>query len=350
MELEEKILTGVRMLRGIVLNKNNVISVEFSVTGKCNLHCKYCGFAVPPNRPGAEQKLPEKEISTGEIKAIFAILNNLNAKRINISGGEPLIREDIEEILENVFSYRFKVTLTTNGILVPGHLDVLKNLDLLVISIDGGQDTHDAIRGKGAHELALRAIDLSHKNGIRMLISSVITSMTTEQDLLFILKLCNFYNIYSILQPVVNRVFFWKPCKINEEIDRIMLPPDKLEHLLLYLRNNPYKGSVIGGDNYFKFLTDFCRKQQKGYEVPVKCMAGKMFFSIDQYGNAHPCSMRYQKLFAKRLQDYSSAEIKEIKIGLMKCVGCTCYSYMMLNNLARLDYKSIMYALRNGPI
>lgn len=347
MELREKIIGGIRVLEAILFKINNIISVEFAVTYRCNLHCEYCGFTMMPNYINAEQKSIGKEMSTQEIKEIFRILNKLNVQRINISGGEPLIRDDIDKILEKASFYKFKITLTTNGILVPEHLNILKNIDFLIISIDGDKNTNDTLKGRGSYDFALQAIDSSCKKGIKILISAVITSLTTEKDLLFLLKLCNFYSTFCVLQPVVNRVFFKKPCKIDEKIDKFIPTIEQLKYLLLYLKNSPHKKRIIGGDNYFKFILDFYKN---GPDVLINCMAGRLFLFIEPDGSVHPCSMRYQELFGEKIQKCSLKEIKKRKVDLIKCAGCSCYSYVMLNSFARFDLKNIIYFLHNNYI
>jgi MoaA/NifB/PqqE/SkfB family radical SAM enzyme len=334
--LKEKIIIGARILESIIFKKSNIISVEFSLTHRCNLSCKYCVL----------DSSIKKEMATQEIKEAFSALDKLHVERVNLSGGEPLIRKDIVEILEAAFRNKFKTTLTTNGILVPVYLDLLQNLDLLIISIDGKEATHDFLRGQDTHKYVLNAIDLSQKKEIKLLISAVISRETTEKDLEFLLKLCDFYDIFCVLQPVSSIVFkrgILNIKKIEKQVPDIEL----LEHLYGYLKKHPSRKRILGYDNFAELILSLHRRRQDGMVVTTNCLAGLFFLYIDCDGSVYPCSMRLQKLVEKHFPE-SYLDIKNIKTQSIKCYGCTCFTYRMLNNLANLDFKSIIYSLYHG--
>ena len=113
----------------------------------CNAKCKHCGS-------NAESKKYENELSTEEIKNAFKqIAEDMDASKIliNVTGGEPLVREDLFEVMEYATNeLGFKWGMTTNGILLNDkNIKKLKksNMETISISIDGLEETHDSFRG-----------------------------------------------------------------------------------------------------------------------------------------------------------------------------------------------------------
>ena len=98
-----------------------IISLRISITNRCNIHCFYCHHdGIIPQ---------EYEMNSQEIERISLIAKNIGIKKIRLSGGEPLIREDIIDIVRRISKIGFQdVSLTTNGILLEKYALSLKNV------------------------------------------------------------------------------------------------------------------------------------------------------------------------------------------------------------------------------
>lgn len=106
-----------------------ITSVRISVTDKCNLHCPYC------HREGGGKG----EMKTKEILRIIKLAVMLGMEKMKITGGEPLLRKDITEIIKEGKDVGFEeISLTTNGTLLKGMCFRLKEagLDRVNISCD----------------------------------------------------------------------------------------------------------------------------------------------------------------------------------------------------------------------
>ncbi|MFQ5614502.1 MAG: radical SAM protein [Anaerolineae bacterium] len=107
----------------------------FHLTGRCNLNCAYCEDygARRPNDELAELGV----LSLAGAGRVLAVLRQATAGLI-LTGGEPLLYPDIEALAARAKTHhRFQnLTLLTNGLLLPKHLDLLPHLDRLVISLD----------------------------------------------------------------------------------------------------------------------------------------------------------------------------------------------------------------------
>ena len=97
--------------------------LRLSVTDRCNLRCQYCMSERNMNF------LPKEELLTvEEIKRIVTIFSKIGIKKIRLTGGEPLVRKNFTEILENLHSIKNieEISMTTNGLLLEENFDSLR--------------------------------------------------------------------------------------------------------------------------------------------------------------------------------------------------------------------------------
>ena len=95
-------------------------------------------------------------------------LYEMGAKWFGLSGGEPLIRKDVFKIIEHAKSLGMNVSLITNGYYVKGHIldNLIRNEVMTAVSLDGKEESHDFIRGKGAYATAILAMEKLSEGGI----------------------------------------------------------------------------------------------------------------------------------------------------------------------------------------
>lgn len=140
------------------------------VTNRCNLRCAHC-------YKRAGDPLPE-ELSTKEWFKIIDDLKNLGVLTLALTGGEPLVRSDIFEIIEYAGESTVSVNLFTNGTLLTEKMvEKLKALDLekVIVSIDGATaKTHEKLRGENTFEKTVKGLTLLMENGLRVRTNSVI--------------------------------------------------------------------------------------------------------------------------------------------------------------------------------
>jgi len=108
--------------------KHNYLRI--SLIEKCNLRCTYCmpaeGIALTP----------KKELMTAdEVFAIAQTFVNNGVDKIRLTGGEPLLRKDFPEIIEKLSQLETEISITTNGILIDRHIDILKQFKVKKINL-----------------------------------------------------------------------------------------------------------------------------------------------------------------------------------------------------------------------
>lgn len=139
--------------------------VVWNVTRRCNLRCVHC-YSSSKNIEY------EGELSTAEGKALITDLASFGCPVILLSGGEPLIRPDLEELAGFAADKGMRVVISTNGTLITREKAAAFRkigLSYVGISLDGIGQTHDKFRGeKGAFEAAVRGMRICREFGIKV--------------------------------------------------------------------------------------------------------------------------------------------------------------------------------------
>jgi len=122
-------------------------TIQLHPTRRCNLSCKHCYSSSSP--------LLKESIDLPALKTFLKYAYDQGFNNISLSGGEPLLYRDLEQLLQFTKELGYNNTMATNGMLLgtARNQALLQYLDLVAVSIDGPPDLHDYIRGqKGAFE------------------------------------------------------------------------------------------------------------------------------------------------------------------------------------------------------
>ncbi len=102
-----------------------ITNLRISVTSRCNLNCFYC------HREGYST---DSELTPDEISEFAEAFRKLGIRKVKITGGEPLIRKDIIEIIEKLPEFK-EISMTTNGTLLKKYAEDLKNSGLSRVNV-----------------------------------------------------------------------------------------------------------------------------------------------------------------------------------------------------------------------
>ncbi|MDC7995337.1 GTP 3',8-cyclase MoaA [Altibacter sp. HG106] len=120
--------TGAHILTDSFGRKHTYLRI--SLTEKCNLRCTYCmpqeGVPLTPSK---------HLMSAEEIFQMASLFVQEGVTKIRLTGGEPLVRKDFPELLQKLSSLPIKCTLTTNGVIIDRHLDLLKECEVTTINL-----------------------------------------------------------------------------------------------------------------------------------------------------------------------------------------------------------------------
>ena len=147
--------------------------VLWLTTFRCNLRCSHCYTTSPRDMP---------ELNTKEAVEFIHHLGVLGVPMVFLSGGEPLLRKDIEVILKELHGIGIKVILSTNGTLItPEVARLIKDTGVLylAVSLYGPQEVHDGLtRTEGAFDRIVKGIEILKDYEIPMCIKTVVTEIT----------------------------------------------------------------------------------------------------------------------------------------------------------------------------
>lgn len=142
--------------------------IDVSITSRCNLRCAYCYF--DSGRFGGEE-----EISTHEWLTFWDELGRLSVMNVCLAGGEPFIRADLRELIEGIVKNRMRFSVLSNGGLITRQMACFLastgRCNHVQISLDSfSPEEHDACRGKGSWEGAIRGLRLLVENQVNVAI------------------------------------------------------------------------------------------------------------------------------------------------------------------------------------
>ncbi|KIA98611.1 molybdenum cofactor biosynthesis protein MoeA [Flavobacterium sp. KMS] len=168
--------------------KHNYLRI--SLIEKCNLRCTYC---MPAD---GITLTPKNELMTAdEVFAIAQTFVQNGVDKIRLTGGEPLLRKDFPEIISKLATFNIKLSLTTNGILIDRHLDVLKQFNVRDINLS--LDTliaskFNSITLRNQFEKVIDNLHLLLNNDFNVKVNVVLIKGFNDDEVIDFIKLTKF--------------------------------------------------------------------------------------------------------------------------------------------------------------
>ncbi len=267
--------------------------VGWDITFRCNLHCDSC----QTHRFITQ----DKELNTEECMGIIKQLGKAKISVVSLTGGEPLLRDDIFILLKALKKENISVNLNTNGVILEHHVNDIINSSLSVLSVtilnntneDSADKNHSIIQGEVIKKIILRR----RKKRPRIIAAFTLTrkNMSSINDLI------NYWQEKAdqiLLQPVHHSKtsifrcsgsahFFPKESSAAFRQTFNSLLEEHAQLQTAYVREFPD----------FFFNRDVLKKK-------YRCFAGSFMLQIDAYGNVYPCPEFVEKLGSLRKEDF----------------------------------------------
>ena len=261
------------------------------VTYSCNARCTMCNRYKAPSKP-------EEEISIETIKKLPQMYFT------NITGGEPFIRNDLKDIVRELYKKSDRIVISTNGFFTDRIIDLCKEFPNvgIRISIEGLEDTNNAIRGlengfNRGYTTLKKLVEMNHPDvGFGMTVQDA-----NAKDLVPLYELSNEMNMEFATASLHNSFYFVEAKNIIK--DRPMVAQN-FENLIneLLKSNSPKKWFRA----YFNHgLINYIYGQKR--LLPCD-MAFDTFF-IDPYGDVMPCNGTKEKEVMGNLNEQSWNEL-----------------------------------------
>lgn len=321
--------------------------VGFLITNyTCNYHCSMCNL---PLRDKLLRDNGLKELTTAQLKRMIKDLSELGVSGIAFTGGEPLLRKDILELIKYTKEIGLIANLNTNGFYL--NEEMTKRLfdcsvDSINISLDGvNRKTHDDIRGyDGAFDKVVTAI--KNINAIRgwkkarpRLKVIMVINQKNVDEVIDLVRFVTDLNVDAV-EFIPEQLFYVRsPDDIPSYDDLFFKKLDKVVDFLLHVDNS--KINIENSESHLKLFQRSFRNEKPSF----RCYAGYHSYVVDCFGEVYPCipwvglAATAGNIADTGLKEiWYSNEYNAMRKRISKCDGC------YLNCQAEL---SLLFKMRN---
>ena len=270
--------------------------IAWEITRRCNLNCVHC-------RSSSQLEVKDHpDSSFEEAKKVLDDISSYAKPVVVLSGGEPLLREDVFDIAAYGTQKDLRMCLATNGTLVTEEtcLKIKESgIRMVSLSLDGASaEVHDDFRNqKGAFEGTLRAASLFRKHNIEFLINSSFTKRNQEE-------VPKIYKLAKEIGATAWYMFMIVPTGRGEDILAELISPEDYEELLnwhydMEKEEDDMLVRPTCAPHYYRIVLQrskndkekFKRRSLKFSTGGSKgCLAGQLICLIDVDGEVLPCS------------------------------------------------------------
>lgn len=287
--------------------------VAWEVTRSCNLACVHC-------RASSLRGPYEGELATDRCLSLLDEIAAVGRPVVILTGGEPLLREDIYEIAAYGDGLGLRMVLATNGTLVTEGTAarmMTSGIRRVSVSIDGkNAKHHDAFRHvPGAFEGAMAGIEAMKKAGLEFQINTTITRLNMDQ-------MADIMDMAVGIGAAAHHIFLLVPTGRGKELSDQAISPEEYEQTLNWFYkeslHRPIQLKATCAPHYYRILRQReGRDQGSGIgdqraENPLHamtrgCLGGSSFCFISHTGQVQPCG--YLELDCGQIKEDRFADI-----------------------------------------
>lgn len=267
--------------------------VSVITTYRCQMRCKMCDiWRNPTNKT--------KEITPKELEILPSL------KFANVTGGEPFLREDLEDIIEVLYTKAPRIVISTSGYWVEKTIRLAERFPNIGIrvSIEGLEQTNNYLRGReDGFERGLKVLKTLHEMGVKDIGFGQTLSNHNAADLLPLYDLAKTMDLEFATAAFHNSYYFHKQDNMISQKDELCDNLAKLADRLLK-ENHPkawFRAFFnLGLINYIQ-----------GNKRLLPCEAGTVNFFIEPYGDVYPCNGLEERYWKQRMGNIREAKTFE---------------------------------------
>lgn len=316
------------VLRSKLLGTPVPVAITLALTYRCNLRCRYCQI----------WKAAGEELSTRQVLTALDELREAGMVRLGLTGGEPLLRPDLDVIVAHARELGLFTTVFTNGALVDQHVPTMRRLDAVLVSLDGPREIHDEARGRGAHAAAMHAIEVLTRAGVPVWTNTVLTGRNLGA-VDYVLQTARRNGALAAFQPVFEHSYSVK----GERVDELRAEEEQYQAVIDHLLDLKRRGApLLNSTSFFDYVrTPSWERNQRS------CLAGVRYGAVSPEGRVAPCPILLQ---ARDLPDGRAIGFAEAfrRCGRrIRCKGCFCIATVESDQLFDLEPGAIANTLRH---
>lgn len=281
------------------------------VTYRCPMRCKMCDIWNNPTnledefRPELLEKLPK-------------------LAAVNVTGGEPFIRDDLDEIVRILFTKTERVVISTSGWFEDRIFNLAKRFPNLGfrVSIEGLSQKNDELRGQpGGFDRGLRVLLGLRRMGVKDIGFGITVSNSNSPDMLWLYELAKALKLQFATAAFHNSFYFQKDDNVISNIDEVSANFEELVNRLMRERQPKswFRAMFnVGLVNYIR-----------GGKRMLPCEAGSENFFIDPHGEVLPCNGMEEKYWFQSMGNlhdvndfkeiWNSTRAQEVRGKVAKC-------------------------------
>lgn len=310
------------------LSRGKPQHAQWLVTRKCNYRCVGCNVW---------KEQDDRELSAAEIKKGMDILKEAGVVELVISGGDPLLRPDIDEIIDYATD-RFITTVYDNGSMAAKKVDALRKVDFVAISIDSLDEAkNDEIKAiPGAFKKAIESVEVLHREGVKV----AVTPTISQKNLHEIVDITNhftskdipvWYCLYSYDTSVDSNQLF----RIGKANDNFVITDKQgmvdLCNKLIEMQKKNKK--ILMTTKLMATVRELYSEDKRNW----KCHALRDFLVVDHLGRISGCHHHNYLCSVFDLPSkWKSTELQNMRKAYHECTQCNYLCY-------------IAYSLYSGP-
>ena len=292
-----------------IANGQSIAIIQFQYDYMCNMDCEHCcidKFYVPRNWEDASGR---RKFEMDDVRRLSKEADEMGLANFVITGGEPLIMRDFDQLVEAINPEKFYLVTDSNG----WNLDVKKarhlkkiGIDKVQLSLDGiTAEAHDTFRRKpGSFDRTMRAIDACKEADLHVILSTVIW-----KDRIYTDEWVDFLE-FAKAKKVGTYVVYAKPVGAYEnQTDQMMT--EKVSAIL----------------QIFEEEYDIFTHMTPSYGRDIGCIAVKRMVPISRYGDVMPCPYQHVSLgnfFEEPLEDIINRGLNIKWFDPRKNMPCIC--------------------------
>ena len=286
------------------------------VTYRCNAKCYMCNTWQHPSKK-------ENEFSPDLVNKIP---NGL--KFINITGGEPFLRDDLDQIVHAAIKKTKRLVISTNGYFTKKIVRIAENFGNKIgirISIEGLPAANDELRGiKNGFDHGLRTLVTLHDMGMKDIGFGITVSDRNAKDMIELYRLANAMDVEFATATIHNSYYFHKHDNSYENVEMVASEFEKIANELL---------KTSKPKNWFRaYFNMGLANKVRGGKRPLPCEVGTDVFFLDPHGNIMPCNGSDELMIMGNLNEQTFDEIWKSKKAdevREKVKNCTKHCWMI---------------------
>ena len=321
----------------------NIVQASLITTFRCNAECHMCNIWANPSKK-------EEELEPRYYEQLP------DGMRINVTGGEAMLRDDIEDVFRILYPKASLLELSTNGFYTDKIVRIAEKFPniLIRVSLEGLPKLNDKLRGtKDGFDHALRTMLELKKTKCKNIGFSIVINDKNSDDLIHLYELCCYLGVELGNSVMHNSWYFHKHDNAIVDREKMVRMESEFIKAQLESKRQGLKAKLKDYGRAFFNKSILRRFQGTSTNYRPPCGAQEDFFFIDPWGNVLPCNGSDERWIIGNIKEDSFQNImashraKEMLKRVKACPKDCCFIVTERHDMVRRPWIPIYWVLNN---